>query len=277
MKDRTLKKTAEEIYTKVMEKDLSPQEALPLLTRTGDGEYLFLAGRNWPVSIPSAMDPAILDPLFSALVLSGDPIRLYQAGLFWPRFDFTKAIPAVIATRNPEAIYRAGRAWPRFDTVSAISMLEKIGAARQIYYAGNDWRNFDFSSGQSALSRLMSGEYLFYAGCHWRTFDFQKGMTALLATGQLRFLFQAGCRWRTFDHAAAWNFFEQKVEEGSRWRAMAIEEKRWRKALHRYWQTLTGTLSATKEDAKAPHRTGGPGKWEIEMVPAALLSRQQKE
>lgn len=240
-------------YLAVMEGRLSQESALQELCRYPHAESLFLAGRNW-------QNPDH-EKLLELLIAARDPHFLYQAGLHWPSLDRKRAEAALLALKDPESLYRAGRAWKGFDTKTALTLLLKQKDSRRIYYAGNDWKTFDFKAGQKALSLLGDGEFLFYAGCHWQEFDFKKGMEALLATGNLKFLFQAGRRWPVFNHDAAWDLFEKKVTHGAVWRASALEDKRWKKALLRRFQNLCGMEFRQEGKEASPQR--GPGRWEI--------------
>ena len=109
---------------------------------------------------------------------------------------------------------------------------------RFIYYAGKEWRTFNFEKGSEALFNEGAGEFIFYAGSHWRRFDFSGGLEALLASGETEYIYKAGTLWRDFDYSRAWLILEKEVTAGARWRALAMNNERWKEGIRELWKSL---------------------------------------
>jgi len=84
-------------------------------------------------------------------------------------------------------------------------------------------------------------EFIFYAGAHWKKFDCDTGGRILIEAGHPEYIYKAGDQWETFDYVNGWLALETSMKKGTRWRGKAFENRKWKKALQKMWQTASSS------------------------------------
>lgn len=119
--------------------------------------------------------------LLQQIIEHQDPEFVFRAGRLWPVFDDEKGLSALIQLKSAKFIYHAGLEWTAFNWPQAMDALCDLRDATYLFYAGAHWKNFDYDRGMAALLKTKNCEYLFRAGVLWPSFNYELAWRVLEA------------------------------------------------------------------------------------------------